>query len=116
MVPPSHGQRITVLGEVRTARAVPYRRGLRLSEVLALAGGVTQDANMDVRVLRGPLSSPRAYVTSLWALSDGRAADAELAPGDIVYVTQHWAASISQVVNRITPLLGAVALAIGLVR
>jgi polysaccharide export outer membrane protein len=108
-VPPARGRRVAVLGEVRTPRVVPFHRGLRLTEALAMAGGSTQDAdNADVRVVRGPLSRPRVYRADLKALVGGSGGDVELAPGDVVFVTEHWYATLTNVINRLVPSLAAV--------
>jgi polysaccharide biosynthesis/export protein len=116
-VPPAQSRRIVILGEVHAAKAVPFRRGLRLSEALALAGGTTKDADdADVRVVRGPLSRPRVYRADLKALIAGDGGDVELAPGDIVFVTEHWFATATDVINRLTPALSAATLTSALVR
>ena len=76
---------MTVLGDVERPRTVPFRPGMRLSEALARAGGPNDDADeADVRVIRGPLSSPAVYRASLEGLVGGEATDVELAPGDTV--------------------------------
>ncbi|HLL85536.1 MAG TPA: SLBB domain-containing protein, partial [Longimicrobium sp.] len=105
-VPALQGASVRVLGEVKTARVVPWRGGLRLSEALARSGGMSGSADeTDVRVIRGPLSRPRIYRANVAALVDGRATDVELARGDIVFVTRHWFASATDVVQRLVPLL-----------
>jgi polysaccharide export outer membrane protein len=105
-VPALQGAAVRVLGEVKQARLVPWRPGLRLSEVLAQAQGMTADADdADVRVVRGPLSAPRFYRASFRALLQGQATDVELARGDIVFVTKHWFASATDVIQRLVPLL-----------
>jgi polysaccharide export outer membrane protein len=105
-VPAFQGAAVRVLGEVKHARLVPWRPGLRLSEALAQAQGMTADADdADVRVVRGPLSAPRLYRASLGALLQGQATDVELARGDIVFVTKHWFASATDVLQRLLPLL-----------
>lgn len=115
-VPAARGRQIVVLGDVERPRTVPFRAGLRLSEVLARAGGTNDDADeADVRVIRGPLSSPAVYRASLAGLVSGEATDVELAPGDVVYVTTEWLASFGEVLQRLSPLLGVATLA-GLTR
>lgn len=105
-VPALQGAAIRVLGEVKGPRLVPWRRGLRLSEVLAQAQGLGPDADAaDVRVIRGPLSAPRLYQARVTDLIQGRATDVELARGDIVFVTKHWFASSTEVLQRLLPLL-----------
>jgi len=105
-VPSFQGAAVRVLGEVKHSRLVPWRPGLRLSEVLAQAQGMNDEADeADVRVVRGPLSAPRLYRASVRALIQGRATDVELARGDIVFVTKHWFASATDVLQRLLPLL-----------
>jgi polysaccharide export outer membrane protein len=107
-VPALQGAAVRVLGEVKGPRLVPWRQGLRLSEALALARGLTLDADAaDVRVIRGPLSAPRIYRASLTDLLQGQATDVELARGDIVFVTKHWFASATEVLQRLIPLMAA---------
>lgn len=116
-VPPARSRRVTVLGEVRSPRLAPFRPGMRLTDALALAGGTTQDAdNADIRVVRGPLSNPRVYRADLKALISGRGRDVELAAGDIVFVTEHWFATTTDVVNRLAPALAAIAVPVTLLR
>jgi polysaccharide export outer membrane protein len=105
-VPAQRGATVRVLGEVKGPRLVAWRQGLRLSEALALAQGMTLDADAaDIRVIRGPLSAPRLYQARFTDLLQGRATDVELARGDIVFVTKHWFASGTEVLQRLLPLL-----------
>jgi polysaccharide export outer membrane protein len=119
-VPSSRGETITILGEVRSPLIVGFRDGVRLTQALAMAGGLAPDAHRsDIRVVRGQLEAPRVYKTSLRALVDGEGTDVELAPGDIVFVTRTRLASIRDVLNAINPLLGAaqnIGLGVGLSR
>ncbi len=115
VVPAASGERIRVLGQVRSPRVVPFHPGMRLTEAIALAGGTTEDADeADVRVLRGPLSAPHVYCADLKALFRGGAKDVELAKGDVVFVTEHWLASMGHVLQRLTPLLAATAVGLAL--
>lgn len=106
-IPPVTEQMIMVLGEVRTPQPMAYREGIRLSEVLARAGGIdnARGDRKDIRIVRGPLTEPRVYTTSLKALSAGKATDVELIPGDIVYVSRAWYASTADVLNALSPLI-----------
>jgi polysaccharide export outer membrane protein len=106
-VPAGLGSRIAVLGTVGGGGAmVTYRPGIRMTEALALAGGVTVDSdNEDVRLIRGPLKAPKVYRYDLEGLVDNERGDVQLAPGDVVFVTEHWAATMAQVLDRMQPLL-----------
>jgi polysaccharide export outer membrane protein len=107
-LPALRNQRISVLGEVQRPTSVPFYRGLRLTEAVARAGGATDDAdNGDVRVIRGPLSRPKVYTASIKALRNGDGRDVLLEPGDVVYVTEHWYATTTNVLQRLTPVLAA---------
>ena len=116
-VPPARGRLVSVLGEVQSPKNILFHAGMRLTEALAAAGGATKDADeADVRVVRGSLARPRVYRASLKAVVAGKGGDVELAAGDVVFVTEHWFASATNVVNRLTPLLAASALTATLVR
>jgi polysaccharide export outer membrane protein len=106
-VPPVTDQLIMVLGDVFAPQPMAYRTGLRLTEVLARAGGINtaRGDRKDIRIVRGPLREPRVYTASLKDLTSGKATDVELAPGDIVYVTKSWYASTSDVLDALSPLL-----------
>ncbi|RKG96216.1 hypothetical protein D7X32_36740 [Corallococcus carmarthensis] len=112
-IPALQGASVRVLGEVKSARALPWRAGLRLSDALTRAGGMTVDADSaDIRVVRGPLSKPKLYQASFADVVAGRAPDVELARGDIVFVTRHWFATMADVLQRLTPLLAVGAAAV----
>ncbi|MBW2224794.1 MAG: SLBB domain-containing protein [Deltaproteobacteria bacterium] len=106
-VPPVTDRMIMVLGEVVQAQPMAYRTGIRLTEVLARAGGVdsARGDRKDIRIVRGSLREPQIYTTNLKALMSGKATDVELAPGDIVYVTKAWYASASDVLSALSPIL-----------
>src|SRR5690606_16305872 len=109
-----------VLGEVRTARVFAHRPGLRLTQALAMAGGLTRDANGgDIRIVRGPSTSPRIYRAHVNLVVDGEVPDPVLAPGDIVYVGSSALADVRDVMAAISPLISlaattGVGLAVGL--
>jgi len=106
-VPAGLGERIAVLGVIGAGGAmVTYRPGIRLTEALATAGGVNFNSDYeDVRIIRGPLKKPKVYQYDLEELMDGQNGDIQLAPGDVVFVSEHWAATMAQVLERVQPLL-----------
>jgi hypothetical protein len=73
--------------------------------------GVRAD-DEDVRVVRGPLDKPIVYKYDFDALVSGKGGDIELAPGDVVFVTDHWVANVGEVINRVSPLLAIMVSAI----
>lgn len=116
-IPSTSGRTITVLGFVGNAQVLPYHRGMRLTEALARAGGVKKEGDgRDVRVIRGSLAAPRVFRASLTDVTDGKAPDVGLAPGDVIYVSEHWFASVTDVIARLTPVLAAAAVGAAIVK
>jgi polysaccharide biosynthesis/export protein len=105
-VPPALGSNISVLGQVGGPRVFPYQAGLRLTQALAMSGGVTVGADKgDIRVIRGTLEKPRVYQASLSDVVDGDSHDVALQPGDIIFVTDHPIEDIGEVLGVISPAL-----------
>jgi protein involved in polysaccharide export with SLBB domain len=105
-VPPQLGSLVTVLGEVDAARVFPHQPGLRLSQALAMAGGITRDANGgDIHVLRGISTSPRHYRAAIDHVVTGRIPDPVLAPGDVIYVGSSALADFRDVMAAMAPLI-----------
>lgn len=99
---------VTVLGQVDAPQMFGFRPGMRLTQALAIAGGVTRDGNWgDVRIIRGDHEHPRVYGSSVADIVDGRAPDVVLAPGDIVYVASAGHADLRDVMNSINFFLSA---------
>lgn len=118
-VPPALGRSVTVLGQVGGPRVFPHSTGLRLSQALAMSGGVSVGADKgDIRVIRGTLEAPRVYQASLADFVDGDSHDVLLQPGDIIFVTDHAIEDISEVLSVVSPALSlgfsSLALAISL--
>lgn len=105
-VPADLSRLISVLGQVESPRITAFRTGMRLTQALALAGGVTRDGNWgDVRVIRGDPERPLVYMTSVADIVDGNAHDVVLAPGDIVYVASAGHADLRDVMNSISAVI-----------
>ena len=107
-MPAGLGSRIAVLGVETTGASsmVTYRPGVRLTEALATAGGFNINSDLeDIRIIRGPLKKPLLYQYDFEDLVAGKTGDIELAPGDVVFVSEHWSATMGEVLNRVTPLL-----------
>lgn len=102
----AHASIVTVLGAVGGARAFAHHDGMRLTEALAVAGGIDAEGDKsDVRVIRGPIEAPRVYTASLRDIVGGDSNDVMLHPGDVVYVTEHWLGDVNEVVALVAPLL-----------
>lgn len=106
-VPPGLGNRIVVLGaDGRSGGMVNYRPGLRITEALASAGGINKDSDEErIRIVRGNLAKPIVYEYDVEALVEGRAGDVVLAPGDVIWVTKHWSATMGDGLARAAPLI-----------
>jgi polysaccharide export outer membrane protein len=106
-IPPVTSEIIMVLGDVNTPQPMAYREGLRLTEALAVAGGINtaRGDRKDVRIVRGSLREPQVYTANIKELTSGNATDVELVPGDIVYVTKSWYASTADVLDALSPIL-----------
>lgn len=98
---------VSVLGQVLAPGVVPYHSRLRLTEALAVAGGLTSWGDGDdVRVIRGPSPTPVAYQASLDEIVDGESGDVNLLPGDIVFVQDEPLEDLFEVVSLVTPIAG----------
>ena len=105
-VPMAREQMVIVLGSVESAGVFAFRRGMRLSEVLARAGGLDERGDRThINIVRGSLEAPQVYTASLRSISRGDAPDVHLAAGDIVYVTEEWTAHVGETLSRLAPLL-----------
>jgi len=87
------GGKVSVIGEAAQPKAVAYRAGLTLLDVLIEVGGLTQFANGNdarlVRVVNGKPKEFRLRVADL--MKDGdTTANVELAPGDVIRIPERW--------------------------
>jgi len=117
-VPPRREHVVSVLGQVGRPSVLVHHEGMRLTEALALAGGVTRDGDgADIRLLRGPPEAPQVFSASLAAIKAGKGRDATLAPGDVLFVTDQWLEDLREVMGVLMPLtsLASAALLIAIV-
>jgi polysaccharide export outer membrane protein len=105
-VPYAADHTVTVLGQVGGALVLPHHEGMRLTEALSAAGGVTPGGDKDdIRILRGAFEMPTVYVASLADIADGEQHDVELAVGDTVYVEDSFLEDAAEVVSVIFPFI-----------
>jgi polysaccharide export outer membrane protein len=106
---------VSVLGQVGAPRVLAHRSGLRLTEALAAAGGVTTDGDADdIRLVRGSVAAPQVFQASLADIGDGDQHDALLAPGDVVFVDDHVFEDLDEVFSLALPVSGLLVLATAL--
>jgi len=105
-VPLALQQLVTVIGQVESPSVMMYRPGVRITQAIAVAGGITRDGDQgDIRVIRGDAEHPRIYQAGISDIVDGRSPDVVLAPGDIVYVSSAGHADMRDVMNSIANIL-----------
>jgi len=86
-IPPSNERTVMVLGSVNSPGIIDLRPGMGIAAVVARAGGYTEDTYLDwVLVLRGSRARPMVARMDLGLILAGKAADAPLRPGDILYL------------------------------
>ena len=86
-------QQVRVIGEAASPKAIPYRTGLTVLDVMIAVGGLTKFAAGDrseiVRVVDGSEKSYRVHLTSL--IRDGDVTEnVYMAPGDILIIPQSY--------------------------
>jgi protein involved in polysaccharide export with SLBB domain len=105
-VPFATGRRVSVLGQVRSPAALPHYNGLRLTQALSEAGGVTEGGDKDdIRLVRGNVDGLSVYRASLWDIAQGHASDVALTSGDVVFVTDHAVEDVGEVVRLVAPIV-----------
>ncbi len=85
--------KVSVIGEATTPKAIPYRAGLTLLDVMIDVGGLTQFANgNDARLVRVVNGRPKEFRLRVADLVKGgdTTANVELAPGDVVRIPERW--------------------------
>jgi polysaccharide export outer membrane protein len=104
-IPSERGLTISVMGQTN-GTLVQWAPGVRLTEVLAIAGGVHVGGDKnDIRIVRGPIDATRVYQTSVRDVVDGHGHDVELYPGDVIWVTDHWIEDFGEFTGILAPLV-----------
>lgn len=110
-----HGDRVFVLGEVRTPQTVSLIGPITVVQSIAAAGGFAEEfaEKTRVQVLRvGPDGQPTPIFVNTKAVLAGREQDLPLQRGDIVYVpakgVTEFARTVGQALSPITSAIGSV--------
>ena len=96
---------ISVFGEVLRPGAIPYQRGLRLTDYIALAGGPTPDANLKkVKVVKFALEKPVSITLNVDKIIKKGIIEEniELKSGDLVYVPKKFKINWGIVLNTLS--------------
>lgn len=95
---------VYVLGEVERPGIYPLRRNMTALDALALAGGITEDANDDgIRVLRPTTGETENFDYEEFSEGDFLQ-NRQLARGDVVFAPRHTLAEIGWVFQQIQPI------------
>lgn len=104
---------VSVLGQVNLPGAFVHRKGLRLTEALAAAGGITVGGDKgDIRVVRGTPEAPIAYTASLRAMVKQKSRDVTLTAGDVVFVTDDPLEDMGEVLLELVVPIASIGLSI----
>jgi polysaccharide export outer membrane protein len=88
----SNSKKIFLLGKVKKPGSYTYEEGMRIVQVIALAGGLLSIASSDLILIRQDPKSKieKRYQIPFKAISLGKAKNIALSPGDIVYIPESW--------------------------
>ena len=88
----SNSKKIFLLGKVKKPGSYTYEEGMRIVQVIALAGGLLPIASSDLILIRKDPESKveKRYQIPFKAISLGKAKNVALYPGDIVYIPESW--------------------------
>lgn len=101
-------KRVIVLGTT-VGQVIPLQNeNMNLIEVLALAGGISNQARTDnIRLIRGNLNDPEVQVIDLSTIQGMQAASLKVQSGDIIYV-QPVQRVVAEAIRDISPILSLI--------
>jgi polysaccharide export outer membrane protein len=93
-------------GDPGTAKVIPLtNNNTTLMEVLAVAGGITQEGKAyQIKLIRGNPNNPDVYLIDLSKIGGIKEGNTILQEGDIIYVTPVIQPEV-QFVNKLSPTL-----------
>lgn len=102
-------KRVVVLGATGGQVVLLPNENMSLVEVVALAGGVSQDAKVDdIRLIRGELENPEVYVIDLSTIGGMQASILNVEPGDVIYIEPRRRVFF-EALRDVTPILSLIA-------
>jgi polysaccharide export outer membrane protein len=88
--------KISILGAIRTPGAYQAKERLTLTQVIALAGGFTEDANItNVKIIRAGMRGSDTMVVDVSQILDKAMGDIEIKPKDTIMVEEYGRFSIT---------------------
>ena len=83
-------RKIFVMGQMKTVGEMEYKDGMKLMEVLSLAGGITDKADLfKVKIFRGTENKTVQEINAYALLNEGdMSKNIDIQVGDIIYVPQ----------------------------
>lgn len=79
-------QQVSILGNVVEPKRIPLHRAVKLTDVLASAGGVTELGSDTISIISESSGKPNRNKLSLHNILNGSQPDVMVSPGDIIYV------------------------------
>lgn len=101
-------QEVYIMGQIYNPNAYLYKENLSLIQLIAFAGGLTDNAQKKVYLLRGRITHPRLFIVDTDAILRGNATDVVLKPNDIVYCPRSVLGEWNLVISQILPSLQAI--------
>ena len=94
----SHSKKVFILGKVKKPGSYRYEDGMSVVQAIALAGGLLPIAAPELILIRRPETTStqgtpereERFSIPFKAISQGRAQNAPLKPGDILFVPESW--------------------------
>jgi len=89
----SNSKKIFILGKVKKPGAYSFEEGMSVVQAVAVAGGLLPIAARDLILIRAPLSqesNEERFLVPFKEISQGRAPNAALKPGDILFIPESW--------------------------
>ena len=108
-------KRVTVLGAVQSQVVPLTNENTNLLEVLALAGGLTQDSRAwNIKLVRGDLNNPEVYVIDLSTVEGMKKSILPVLPGDVVYI-EPVRRVVNEAIRDVAPVLSIISTTITLI-
>ncbi|MCK4244209.1 MAG: SLBB domain-containing protein [Candidatus Omnitrophica bacterium] len=102
------GQKILILGEVKSPGVYLVKERIRLSEAIARAGSFSEEAILSrIKVIRGNLEKPEVLSLNLAKLlkKGEKRDDIFLEPDDIVYVPKSFMGNVNYYIKQVLPTI-----------